>query len=82
MREVLLKQLDAADAQVELLRVMLKGMRHQLEQPRAVQAPLPAECAKHSAEDCARQNDEAVIEGGGMAGGQYMCRGCGDQNLR
>jgi hypothetical protein len=77
-RDVLLQQLDAAEAQLKVLGVMLVGMRHTLGAPQAKMPDLPATCAGESDENCARLNPDAVIQGGGMSGnGPRMCKGCG-----
>lgn len=84
MSDVLLKQLDAMDAQIELLRVMAAGIRHQISAPRAEEAPLLKECQGEKEEDCGRRNPEAILRGGEMGGGpvRRMCRGCGLDPIR
>lgn len=80
---VILKQLDAMDAQIELLRVMAAGIRHALTVPKAEEAPLLPECASYSEEDCGRRNPAAIHMLGGMSGNmQRMCRGCGLDPIR
>lgn len=77
---VLAAQLDALEAQVELLKVMIAGMRHTANAPRAVEAPLPAKCQTEPAETCARKSDDGQSRMGEMGGGPVtvMCRGCGE----
>ena len=81
MNAVVLKQLDAMDAQIELLRVMAAGIRHGLTapKPRAEAAPLLPDCQGVEEEFCGRRNPDAIRDLGGMGDGprQRMCRGCG-----
>lgn len=79
---VLLKQLDAFDAQIEILKGMSAAMRASLVKPAPTATiELPAVCRGYKSEDCARRGDEGAIEMGGMGGGPVtiMCRGCGEQ---
>jgi hypothetical protein len=77
MSDVLLKQLDAVDVQIDLLKVMVAGIRQVLSAPRA-QAPdkLPT-CAGIDDEDCGRLYPEAIHHLGKGETQQRMCRGCG-----
>lgn len=66
---------------LELIASQLSGLeayaRHCQErsnQSRAV-IQLPESCAQYPSEDCARQNEEAMITG--REGWAPMCRGCG-----
>jgi hypothetical protein len=83
MSAVILKQLDAVEAQIEVLKVMVAAIRHTVSQPTA-RIERPETCTGYKAEDCARLSDEAAIEMGGMGGGPVtiMCRGCGAQQTR
>jgi hypothetical protein len=77
MSAVLLKQLDAIDVQIDLLKVMVAGIRQLVSAPRAEgPARLPT-CEGVSVEDCGRCNAEAIHSLGGGATQQRMCRGCG-----
>jgi hypothetical protein len=76
-RDVLVKQLDAIDAQLQILSVMVAGMRHTLSAPQAKLPARPSTCDGEQDEHCARLNPEAVMELGGMGGGPKMCKGCG-----
>jgi hypothetical protein len=75
---VILKQLDAIDAQIELLRVMVAGIRHGVSAPRAEEAPRLETCEGTDDEFCGRRNPGAINLLGAMGGNpQRMCRGCG-----
>lgn len=76
-------QLDAFEAQVELLKVMIAGMRHTANAPRAVEA-LPPQCQAEPAETCARKSADGQSEMGGIGGGPVtvMCRGCGETTTK
>jgi hypothetical protein len=76
---VILKQLDAMDAQIELLRVMAAGIRHALTVPKAEEVALLPECASYGEEDCGRRNPAASTT---FKTGQRMCRGCGLDPIR
>jgi hypothetical protein len=81
---VVLKQLDAMDAQIELLRVMAAGIRHGISAPRAEESPKLPECESVDDEFCGRRNPGAINTLGVMGGGtpQRMCRGCGLDPVR
>ncbi len=65
--ELVLSQLSGLEAYVQ-----------QAMQPRA-RIERPERCQAHHESDCARLNEEAVLELGGMGGTSVtlMCRGCG-----
>lgn len=84
MSDMVGKQLDAIEAQLEVLKAMVQGVRHTLARPTAREQERPASCVGYKPEDCARVSDDAALELGGMGGGvvTMMCRGCGEQMKR
>jgi hypothetical protein len=75
---VILKQLDAIDAQIEVLRVMVAGIRHGVSAPRAEEAEKLPTCEGIDEEFCALRNPGAINKFGAIGGKpQRMCRGCG-----
>ena len=79
--ELIIKQLRASITQqqvgLELLSSQVSSLEatlRQADRPTAV-IELPATCAGHPSQDCARQSEDAAIVG--RAGWAPMCRGCG-----
>lgn len=77
---VLIAQLDALDAQIELLKVQAQGIRHRVTQgdtaPRATQS-LPQRCTGIREDRCALQDDNAQQPRASFADpNAWVCIGC------
>lgn len=84
MDATLKAHLDAVDAQIELARVQVAGLRHYLETvERAANAPsarldLPERCSGVATSQCGLQDDENRIDMGSFTDPhRWRCRGCG-----
>jgi len=68
--------LELLSTQLAGLEAVAKAMAEREKKPSA-RIVRPATCEREKDEDCARLNEEAAHDIGGMGGTRLMCRGCG-----
>lgn len=74
---VVLKHLDAIDAQLELLKVQLAALRHGLTPAPKVSISLPDHCQGIAEGQCGLRTDDARIDQASLTHpNRWVCNGC------